>query len=538
MNTFLKTTILAFTVISFYKCATVTSPDGGPKDEIAPKLVTSNPRNNQVNFNQNTIELTFTELIKLQNPKEQIIIIPPTGKRTQFIAKKNRLEIIPEQPLAPNTTYAIKFRNAVQDITEGNPVPNLNLAFSTGPYIDSLSISGKVTEALTENIPEATTVAVFSSDTFNIFKHQPSYFTETDKSGTFTLTNLKPGTYRIYSFKDTNKNLIVESKSEKYAFNSTPIHLTANLQNISLKLVNLDSRPLQITSVRHQADINTIRLNKLISTYSLSSTQHINHIFGTDQAEILIYHPTNVIDSLAVHFKALDSLDQKIDTVIYTKRVSGDRIAQTFTVSTTSPELIQEKGTITFQIKYNKPIHNLNQDSIIIRHDSISQSIRNNSTITNDTLAKQLNVTYRHKATTEKPTKLTLHLGKGYLTSIDNDSAKTENKSITIKTIETTGTLTVQIQTKATYYITQVLNSSNQLLAQTTNQPNSTFNYLNPENVKVRLIIDINQNGRWDTANYLTNTEPEPVIFYINSDKSYTTPIRANWDVGPLIIKF
>lgn len=60
--------------------------------------------------------------------------------------------ITPEKPLVENTTYTINFRDAVQDLNEGNPVYNLRLAFSTGSEIDSLQIYGSVAELFKEQV--------------------------------------------------------------------------------------------------------------------------------------------------------------------------------------------------------------------------------------------------------------------------------------------------------------------------------------------------------------------------------------------------
>ena len=54
--------------------------------------------------------------------------------------------------LLPNTTYTISFNHAVQDITEKND-SIFQFVFSTGDYIDSLSVEGRATAAFT-NIPE------------------------------------------------------------------------------------------------------------------------------------------------------------------------------------------------------------------------------------------------------------------------------------------------------------------------------------------------------------------------------------------------
>jgi len=42
----------------------------------------------------------------------------------------------------------------------------------------------------------------------------------------------------------------------------------------------------------------------------------------------------------------------------------------------------------------------------------------------------------------------------------------------------------------------------------------------------VKLVFDKNDNGKWDTGNYLTQVQPEPVIYY---EKAVN--IRSNWDV-------
>ncbi|HNT50036.1 MAG TPA: Ig-like domain-containing protein, partial [Cyclobacteriaceae bacterium] len=88
-------------------CASVTSPTGGPKDETPPTLEFSSPTNNQKNFKGTTLELSFSEMIKLKDPKEEILITPSPGKDTKFTAKKNKLIIEPQNLWLENTTYSI-----------------------------------------------------------------------------------------------------------------------------------------------------------------------------------------------------------------------------------------------------------------------------------------------------------------------------------------------------------------------------------------------------------------------------------------------
>ena len=51
------------------------------------------------------------------------------------------------------------------------------------------------------------------------------------------------------------------------------------------------------------------------------------------------------------------------------------------------------------------------------------------------------------------------------------------------------------------------------------------FEYLNPGNYQLKLIVDTNKDAKWTTGNYLEGIQPEKVIFY---DKEIT--IKANWD--------
>jgi hypothetical protein len=52
------------------------------------------------------------------------------------------------------------------------------------------------------------------------------------------------------------------------------------------------------------------------------------------------------------------------------------------------------------------------------------------------------------------------------------------------------------------------------------------------------VIIDTNNNRKWDIGNFEKKVEAEPVFLYKTIDKKYSTPVRANWEVGPLNIKF
>lgn len=218
MSKILRWVLYVFLLTS---CARQSAPTGGPKDTIPPVLVRAIPPNEAINFNDKEIQLLFSETVILNAPKEQLIVTPTIGKEYKIVNRKNSVILTFEDPLEDSTTYTFNFRESVQDITEKNPVRNLQLAYSTGTYIDSLSIEGTVFDMLRgKEIKDATVALHVENDTFNILEDPASYFTKTDEKGKFKISHLKPDNYYLYAFEDKNRNLIVNSRTESYGFKS------------------------------------------------------------------------------------------------------------------------------------------------------------------------------------------------------------------------------------------------------------------------------------------------------------------------------
>lgn len=510
---------------------------GGPQDTIPPVIARSTPDSNAINFKGNQIIVQFNELIALNNPKEEIIVVPGIGKKTRYSVKGDRLIIEPELPWKENTTYVINFREGVEDLTEGTPLPDKQLAFSTGPDLDTLLITGSIKDALAETIPEKITIAIYAADTFDIFNHTPEYFTRSNKIGKYRITNLKPGTYRIYAFDDKNKNLKAESRNEAFGFLSAPIKLDTNTVLPPIPLVRVDSRPLKVTTVRNQSTVNTIRLNKPIIQYTLSTGKRMISHYASNQSEVIAYYPQVDQDSILAHFTALDSVSFSIDTTFYIKKDARDKIEETFRTNITDVTYIKETKDLSFTIGFNKPILAISPDSLRLQLDSATFTNLTPDELRYDTAKNKIDYAFKLKLDSLPPT-AKLAIGKGYLISIDSDSTAAATNAIKEITPEGTASLLVELTTKERNFLVQVISSNNKILQTKANQLKPVFKNLNPENVKVRVIIDKNGNGTWDTAVYHKNQEPEPVIYYQNINKKFEVPLRANWEVGPISIKF
>ena len=87
--------------------------------------------------------------------------------------------------------------------------------------------------------------------------------------------------------------------------------------------------------------------------------------------------------------------------------------------------------------------------------------------------------------------------------------------------------LNYRLPNNGTAYICQLW-SSKSLLQEDILTESTTLNYahLDPGDYNIRVIQDLNGNGRWDSGNVIRKQQPEPVIKFPN-----TIHVRAFWDV-------
>ena len=129
-----------------FSCAQIVAPGGGAKDILPPRVLKYSPDSAQLNFVAKTVEINFNEFIQLKDLNNQLIISPPMEKAPNITIKNKTLDIELDnnEKLKPSTTYCISFGNALQDLNEGNTLENFKYIFSTGSFIDSMKLTGKV----------------------------------------------------------------------------------------------------------------------------------------------------------------------------------------------------------------------------------------------------------------------------------------------------------------------------------------------------------------------------------------------------------
>jgi hypothetical protein len=148
-NIFKITSAVALFILLITGCAQPGVPSGGPVDKSPPEVVKSIPINESVNFTGSSVQVTFDEYVLLNDINNQLIISPPLTQKPEISLKKKTLKIEFTEALLENTTYSVNFGEGVKDYNAGNILRNYIMAFSTGPELDSLAVSGKITDAFT-----------------------------------------------------------------------------------------------------------------------------------------------------------------------------------------------------------------------------------------------------------------------------------------------------------------------------------------------------------------------------------------------------
>jgi uncharacterized protein (DUF2141 family) len=546
-------------------CAKQSAPTGGPKDTIPPKLVRAIPPNEALNFKGKSVEMEFSEMIILNNPQEQLIITPSIGKDFQLKTKKNSVILQFENDLLDNTTYTFNFREAVQDVTEKNPVRNFQIAVSTGPYIDSLALTGTVTDLIKgKEIKDATVALHVKNDTFNIMKHPATIFTKTDDKGKFKINHLKPGTYYMYAFEDKNRNLFIDSKTESYSFTPDPINLYRDSSKIALGVIRLDARPLKLTSARPYNTYFNIRTSKNLKTFTLeaSNKTDLYYSFGEDQSNIKVYNTITKGDSIQIKLNAQDSIGNSIDTTFYAKFLQQEATPERFSATAQSSSIIADKGFLKVTIGLSKPLKEIDFDSLYFQPDSATHISFTKEDISYDeihrllTLNKTLDKTFfvtkepdksptnPAKSNKDKKTRTEkqlnqLYAGRGALISVEQDSSKKLIQSITPLKAEDLSKIIYDIKTQRKKIIIQLLDKDFKVLQEEFDKHKGEFTNLTAGEYLIRVILDQNGNKKWDLGNYYKNQAPETIIYYKEPVKgTMTIKLKANWDyeLSPLLI--
>lgn len=571
-------------LLSVFGCARIVAPTGGPKDVTPPKVVKCVPKNFSPNFKGNQFAVTFDEYIQLGNFNQDLLISPPMENIPTYRIKKKTLIIKFKDPLKPNTTYTVNFGQSIKDLTEGNILNNFSYVFSTGKYVDSMSLRGQVLSAL-EHTPEKNiTVMLYKNNNDTIpldslpFFVKPYYVSKTNKNGKFRFSGLADTTYLLFALKDMDNSLTYNLITENVAFSDSLVHTqyrpapvfdSAMFKKLIHPKMRSDSVGLIADSLHYVADS--------IATSKLSD--HILYIFQPKDTvskllDIKLIHRNDLrftfnlpADSFKIYSLKYNPKKQWFkpewnagkDTLTwFLKEPHPDSLkllvmngADTLGLRDVGIKILEKKAFLRrrkkhepikihylgwksnltntikpgqkLEINFDRPVGRLRFDSVLLVNNK--DSIYDPPHYFADSIHRTLVIPF--KVLPDKNYKLKVPDSAVY--DWNNYYNKAFMIALQSKKTKEYGVLRFKLNPeKKMHYIFQVLGNKNNVITSRyfTSAKEIVIKNVDPATYGFRIIFDRNDNKKWDPGDYIHHQEPEKVIYYPTQIK-----VRANWEI-------
>jgi hypothetical protein len=512
-------------------CASVTAPTGGGKDNVPPQLIAEKSTPNlQTEFTKQPIVLIFDEWVKLQDVYNQVVVSPPIeGSPDIRIRKKSVIFEFPEAVrLRDSATYIVNFGEAVQDITESNPAENLRYVFSTGTFIDSLSLQMDVVDAFTGEPVEGVLVMLYDQlDDSVVYRELPFYFATSRERGRVELTNLREGTFKLFAQIDAGKKYLYEAAGEPMAFREEPVAITDTTAPVVLLL----SRPRGELRLK---DRESDTYGRLELTFS-DKPPALEVFSRMDEAPdylrewrgdttLVLWYDADTLETWEVLLRSDTTLRDTLSIRI------PDREAFMESAQLRVESRATKEGDLNpsrpLWLEFNHPIVELDTAAARLLEDTTLLPVKGR--LEKDSLnPRRLNLTYRWKK------------GMSYRLVIPPDAlrdlyglqpADTLNINFLTNLRKNYGTFDFSFENApadTTYLLTLLLDEKEvaSFSVQAGTDQDRSLKALPVGQYQLRVITDLNQNRRWDPGSYAKKRQPEPIV------TRNLQQLRANWIV-------
>ncbi|WP_282079896.1 Ig-like domain-containing protein [Aquimarina algiphila] len=526
LNMVLLTLVSLLLVVN---CAKKGSITGGPKDETPPVFIKALPPNFSTNFDRNEIRIYFDEYIKLNDAQKQIIVSPPMDPKptiTPLGVPSKYIKIKFIDTLLENTTYSINFGESIVDNNEENPNSFFRYVFTTGDFLDSLSVKGTISDAYQKEPDSYITVALYEvdenySDSL-FYKTVPRYITNTLDSIGFSLHNLKEGKFKLVALKDVSNNYLYEPKQDKIGFYEEIITLpedTAKVFNLNIFKEILDFKALKPKQVSKNEFL--FPYEGLLDSMNVKILSDIPDDYDTQ------VFPDKEKDTLHYWFRPFFEADSLIFEVTNSKNYRDTLVARFKDQYKDSLKLISSvKSSLepnkNFTFSANTPLDSINE-SLISLTDKDTLDVP--FSITLDKAKNEAQLIFEKTESNAYNLKLLPDAIKDFIGNV-NDTVQFNFRT---KKITDYGTIFLTLQNVKAYpVIVQITNDKEEVVSEkiAKSQETLVFEYLNPSKYFIRVIFDQNNNGKWDTGNFLKGIQPEEMRYFLEPIE-----LRANWEI-------
>lgn len=547
--------LLLFTFFILTKCANQLPPSGGEPDRIPPEVINIYPPDGTINFDDDYIEIEFSEYVDKRSFREAIFISPFVEGTPEYSWTGTSVEIYFPEGLKKDLTYTITVGTDVVDINNKNRMAQAyTFTFSTGEKIDRKMISGKVFGK------DRVGVYLFAykqdNDVDTLLFRKPDYISQTGTNGNFKLQGLAGGDYRVFAVKDKYRDLVYQQEQDEIGIPFSDIHLSdADSVFVGLNFLLFDAdttKPRLISGIMTDVNHILVTFSKEVDTSSIKSdffsvidstgnkTFNINYAFkGKTKPEEIVLALNDDINMSDQYYLFADSIIDKKGNVTlndFTTLTVSDR-PDTSSINITSTVPLKN-GTVDFQ---NAEIKILFDDAIV--NNNIQNAITFSDTLNNKI---QFNVLKKDDATLIFNPLQSLKPDKDYMIKLDlnkfPDAAGNKRDSVfilkftTISGLDFTGLSGKFIDTTSHPYPVLILESTDKNEQKYIKRVSSgTFDFTRvlPGKYLLWSFIDENNNGEYDYGFPFPLKYSEKFSFYPD-----TLNLRPRWEVTDLNFYF
>ena len=423
-----------------------------------------------------------------------------------------------------------------------------------------------------------------------MFKYKPQVIARAENNGIFIAQNLKPVRYRVYAFEDTNNNMLYEPSVDQVGFLDSTYN-PATMPGFTIWYDSLrhypsaepqlyfrmfmDRRFARQMLTSHERE----NRHKAILRFGAANPEVVKLEFDSIPADKVIYDPQTVgKDTVALWFDMEpDELPDTIKgTITYFKHDSINnlvestdnlRFAWKYTESKeeqkerekqekerekaekageeyTPPEPKNPfKTSLPLSGEYNKdkPLE-MEFDYLLTKFDTaaitLTMTTEQNKepqtvpfSIERDTLNRRK---FRFKIDWQPLAKYEMLIPEGTFENVAREKNDTLKASYTASDPDKFAIVKVVVASSKpdVNYIMQLTNAQGKVQKEILNVKAGTylFEYVTPGDVMLRVIEDINRNGKWDSGDMVLMRQPERTEIYKNENDEELITTKANWE--------
>lgn len=423
-----------------------------------------------------------------------------------------------------------------------------------------------------------------------MFKYKPQVIARAEKNGIFIAQNLKPVNYRIYAFEDTNNNMEYEPSVDQIGFLDS-VYNPATMPGFTIWYDSLRHYPSAEPQLYFRMFMDRRFARHTLTGHERLNRHKAMLYFGAPNPEVLsikfdsipedkvIYDPQNTNrDTVALWFDLApeelpdtiygeiryikhDSINELVETTdklrlgwvkVESKEEREEREklekerekaikngeewvepekANPFKVTMpTSGEFHKHKA---IEMEFDYPLTKFDSTLVTLKmtSDEITEAQDVPFHFVQDTLNRrkyQLLIDWTPKA------KYEFTIPAGVFENLARESNDTLKYNYTAADPEKFAILNIDIRSKRSdvQYILQVTNARGQMLREIRNVEAGKYvvDYISPGEVMLRVVEDMNGNGKWDTGDMVLMRQPERTEIFKNEDGTEIITTKENWE--------